>query len=476
MPKIKINASQLISCSKIRSDFAKALSDMYRFEVPLYGTLLDMVKQLNQQELDENPALLAALEENKELKLLNNERHAAIRLGKAEELSTIRRLFAVMGMFPVSYYDLTEAGLAVHSTAFRPLQADELNRSPFRIFTSLLRLDLIQDEKLKVLATALLSRRKIFSDNLIQLIELHERQEGLNTTQAQQFVAEAMHTFRWHFKATINKKTYQLFLKEHSLLADIVCFKGPHINHLTPRILNIDKAQQLMPQYGLKRKEIIEGPPHRKYPILLRQTSFKAVKEDIQFPLLNNDIEMGSHSARFGEIEQRGMALTPKGRALYDRLLNEVRQAIPDAVNHVESYYQQLTETFQQFPDDLIQLQKLRLAYFTFHINPDNPPDDFSQLDTLITDQKILLQAVTYEDFLPVSAAGIFQSNLGNQQSESITASFNQQRFEQDLGCAVISEFEYYEKIQIDSLRACLQSMKVDEQQQTLLIKQLLDS
>jgi uncharacterized glyoxalase superfamily metalloenzyme YdcJ len=29
----------------------------------------------------------------------------------------------------------------------------------------------------------------------------------------------------------------------------------------------------------------------------------------------------GTHSARFGEIEQRGVALTPKGRALYDRLL-----------------------------------------------------------------------------------------------------------------------------------------------------------
>ena len=29
----------------------------------------------------------------------------------------------------------------------------------------------------------------------------------------------------------------------------------------------------------------------------------------------------GTHTARFGEIEQRGVALTPKGRELYDSLL-----------------------------------------------------------------------------------------------------------------------------------------------------------
>jgi uncharacterized glyoxalase superfamily metalloenzyme YdcJ len=30
-------------------------------------------------------------------------------------------MFAVMGMYPVSYYDLSQAGVPVHSTAFRPI-------------------------------------------------------------------------------------------------------------------------------------------------------------------------------------------------------------------------------------------------------------------------------------------------------------------------------------------------------------------
>ncbi len=473
MPKIKISSQQRVAVSEIRSNFANAMSDMYRFEVPLYGTLLDMVKQVNQLELDKKPKLREQLEETHELQRLSSERHGAIRLGKADELFTMRRLFGVMGMYPVSYYDLTEAGIPVHSTAFRPLQKDELSSNPFRIFTSLLRLDLIKDENLRQQADELLSRRSIFSDNLIRLIDTSEQQNGLNVEQAQQFVAEALQTFRWHHQATVDLDTYQHFLQMHGLVADIVCFKGPHINHLTPRTLNIDEAQQLMSDYGLQAKAIIEGPPQRKHPILLRQTSFKALDEEIQFQQINGESEVGSHTARFGEIEQRGIALTAKGRELYDRLLNEVRLAVPDAVNNVDAYYHQLGDIFQQFPDDLIQLHNMGLAYFSYRVNPHKLPNSFSQLNTLVTNHEILIQPITYEDFLPVSAAGIFQSNLQGQETQLFSRSHNQQLFEKDLGCKVINEFDYYAKMQIDSLQDCLQQLRVDENQQKQLIKQL---
>ena len=45
-----------------------------------------------------------------ELARLNVERHGAIRVGTAQELATLRRMFAIMGMYPVSYYDLSQAG------------------------------------------------------------------------------------------------------------------------------------------------------------------------------------------------------------------------------------------------------------------------------------------------------------------------------------------------------------------------------
>ncbi len=76
-----------------------------------------------------------------------------------------------------------------------------------------------------------------------------------------------------------------------------------------------------MSAYGITPKAVIEGPPRRDVPILLRQTSFKALEESIRFA---GDTQ-GRHTARFGEIEQRGVALTPDGRALYDRLLAAAR-------------------------------------------------------------------------------------------------------------------------------------------------------
>ncbi len=73
----------------------------------------------------------------------------------------MRRAFAVMGMHPVGYYDLSVAGVPVHSTAFRPVDDAALNANPFRVFTSLLRLELIEDEALRAEAETILSTRQI---------------------------------------------------------------------------------------------------------------------------------------------------------------------------------------------------------------------------------------------------------------------------------------------------------------------------
>ena len=120
--------------------------------------------------------------------------------------------------------------------------------------------------------------------------------------------------------------TYHALHDAHRLIADVVSFRGPHINHLTPRTLDIDAAQAAMLARGIDAKAVVEGPPPRRCPILLRQTSFKALQETVHFPS-GEAADAGTHTARFGEIEQRGLALTPKGRALYDQLLTQARDS-----------------------------------------------------------------------------------------------------------------------------------------------------
>lgn len=446
-----------LSPDQIRARFSAALSAMYRDEVPAYGTLLDLVAQVNAATLAGDPALREQLENSGTLDRVSVERHGAIRLGTPRELSDMRRIFAVMGMMPVGYYDLSPAGVPVHSTAFRPIGAEALSVNPFRVFTSLLRLDLIEDTSLRDTAAEVLARRQIFTDQALALTAQAEIEGGLSEADAVAFVAEVLETFRWHAEAKVDAETYERLHDTHRLIADVVSFKGPHINHLTPRTLDIDAVQALMPEHGISPKAVIEGPPRRNCPILLRQTSFKALQEPVAFPGTDGRLTAGHHTARFGEIEQRGIALTPKGRALYDKLLNDSRKVArpaADGSNAVE-YIAALEMTFAAFPDDWDTIRREGLGYFTFAVAPGRHIDADADVDTQVARGDLIATPLVYEDFLPVSAAGIFQSNLGDDAAQHFEASPNQRVFEHALGASVLDEFEHYAAIQAASLNAC---------------------
>ena len=467
----------------IRHEFSMAMSAMYQSEVPLYGDLLDLVDEVNTEVLTQHQEIKEQLEHTGEIHRISMERHGAIRLGTAAELHMMRRLFAVMGMYPVGYYDLAPAGVPVHSTAFRAIESQSLSKSPFRVFTSLLRLDLIGDEVLKKEAMDALANRQIFTANVISLIERFEEQGSLTLEEGKQFVKEALETFRWHDETPVSKKLYQRLLEQHGLIADVVGFKGPHINHLTPRTLDIDAVQQGMLAKGIPPKAIIEGPPKRDCPILLRQTSFKALEETVSFKNPEGGYEAGHHTARFGEIEQRGVALTPKGRSLYDQLLNQAREQLgvtPNENNAVE-YYQILESVFEAFPDDYRTLHDEGLAYFYYQAVNDSPyPSNadselnLNSLEESYSDDSISKQAMTqlikqgvvrlepivYEDFLPVSAAGIFQSNLHDDKQSSYEGNSNQNEFEKALGVHVYDELALYADQQAKSIHECLCRLK----------------
>jgi len=453
--------------SAIRAQFSSAMSAMYRAEVPLYGDLLDLVAQTNAGVLAGSEALRQQLEWTGEIERLSMERHGAIRVGTAEELSTIRRLFAVMGMQPVGYYDLGSAGVPVHSTAFRAVHEAELQVSPFRVFTSLLRLELIEDEELRALAAAILAKRDIFTPRARALIAQCEAEGGLNAADAEAFVSEALETFRWHTEATVTAAEYDLLHGQHRLIADVVAFKGPHINHLTPRTLDIDAVQVAMPGRGITPKAVVEGPPRRQYPILLRQTSFKALQEPVAF--VGQSGATGSHTARFGEIEQRGAALTPAGRALYDRLLNQAREDLGESPSeaNAQRYADLLEQRFEAFPDSYPAMRREGLAYFRYFVTDAGKAARHDEarprsLEALIETAQVHFEPLVYEDFLPVSAAGIFQSNLGDDAQVSYAATANQQAFQAALGASVHDELALYAETQRRSLAECARELGLE--------------
>jgi uncharacterized glyoxalase superfamily metalloenzyme YdcJ len=467
----------------LRSHFCNALSEMYWSEVPLYGSLIDVVREADAKTVQDSQKLggLQAVDPDDVLPSRHRvERHGAIRLGTAYELATIRRMFAVMGMYPVGYYDLSLAGFPMHATAFRPKTQEALARNPFRVFTTVLRMELLT-EKTRMLAQRALEQRDIFTPRLLELLDHAETKGGLTQEECTEFIANGLETFRWHSKVTVTLDEYKILKAEHPLIADIVSFPSSHINHLTPRTIDIDLVQQLMLDHGTPAKERIEGPPKRSCPILLRQTSFKALEETVYFRDASDAFIKGSHTARFGEVEQRGYALTREGRQLYDRILNRVNAEAAKQGITGANYDKLLAEHFEAFPDTLSALHDKNLAYFCYDLTPIGEriaKDGTSaavelgnstvSVSELLKKDILRYEPLTYEDFLPLSAGGIFNSNLGNgNESQSkqliMNADPDLDGFQRCLGTHVADEFHLYAEMQRESLESCRKQLQLKE-------------
>lgn len=165
--------------------------------------------------------------------------------------------------------------------------------------------------------------------------------------------------------------------------------------------------------------------------------------------------KQGTHTARFGEIEQRGVALTPKGRQMYDDLLRNAGTGQDNLTHQMH-----LQETFRTFPDSEFLMRQQGLAWFRYRLTPSgeahrqaiHPGDD---PQPLIERGWVVAQPITYEDFLPVSAAGIFQSNLGNETQARSHGNASREAFEHALGCPVFDEFQLYQEAEERSKRRC---------------------
>ena len=123
------------------------------------------------------------------------ERHGAIRVGSPAELAQVGRLFAAMGMHPVGCYDLRDADpapLPVVSTAFRPVDRDELASNPFRVFTSVLVPEdrRFFDADLQARVQRFIGARTLFPPALLELADrsvgrravCHRRTPGASST------------------------------------------------------------------------------------------------------------------------------------------------------------------------------------------------------------------------------------------------------------------------------------------------------
>lgn len=110
-----------------------------------------------------------------------------------------------------------------------------------------------------------------------------------------------------------------------------------------------------------------------------------------------------------------------------------------------------------QFPMTYEDLRRKSMGYFRYSKAetskplPTNDSETASSLDDLVASGHVSFEPLIYEDFLPASAAGIFQSNLG-QEVSVISGGPDKPAFERSLGRRVIDEMDLYEDSQQASL------------------------
>jgi uncharacterized glyoxalase superfamily metalloenzyme YdcJ len=405
--------SRRIETWELRTQFAGALSRMYGAEVPAYTTLVEVCAEVNRDYAHTR----SDAERFGTLERVTAERHGAVRVGSPRELADVAELFAAFGMHPVGFYDLRDATspVPVVSTAFRPIDADQLARNPFRIFTSMLATGDARyfPTGLRGRVERFVEQRQLFDPTLIDEARHIASDGGADHEHAREFVLRAVAAFALS-RAPIDRGWYDELTRVSAVAADIAGVASTHINHLTPRVLDIDELYTRMTARGITMIDDIQGPPRSPGPsVLLRQTSFRALAEPRRFRDAAGSVRDGALRVRFGEVEARGVALTPMGRRRYDAAM-----AAPDPA----------ATWAEHFPATDREMASSGLAYY--HGSDPSKP-------------------VTYEDFLPASAAGIFRSNLDTdtQAADAVDNSvYSPDWLAGQIGHHIHDPYELYEK------------------------------
>jgi uncharacterized glyoxalase superfamily metalloenzyme YdcJ len=250
---------------------------------------------------------------------------------------------------------------------------------------------------------------------------------------------------------------------------------------LTARLQQPDLVLKSLKHAGFK--DFTEGPA-AGVPVLLRQDAYKALTEPVKFTNPDGSVVDTTHTARFGEIEQRFYATTAKGRALYDKCLavaDAAREKDPKLPARDFAAYEALyAAPFAEFPQTLGELLKQRLVFGRYTATEKGRAASGSiattETQTLVSLGYLQVEGLRYEDFLPVSAAGIFASNLqqyGTQSTAHQKPNYTQSQLEDILGKKIIDTDAAYKAIESQSLLRAYHDLGLLEQLPAATLAQL---
>ncbi|MFM9957490.1 MAG: 2-oxoadipate dioxygenase/decarboxylase family protein [Phycisphaerales bacterium] len=220
-------------------------------------------------------------------------------------------------------------------------------------------------------------------------------------------------------------------------------------------------------------KDFTEGPSEDT-PVLLRQDAYKALTEKVVFTEADGSVIETVHTARFGEIEQRFYATTPTGRKMYDECLAAAevdRDKDPTlSKRDFAAYERAYGSAFTPFPKTLAELLDRGLVYGRYFATASGRAArgalSTTDVRELVKKGFVRVEGLRYEDFLPVSAAGIFASNLnqyGTKSTAAVKPTYTRAMLEEILGKRIVDADAVYAGIEAQSVLATYEALGVTE-------------
>jgi len=221
-------------------------------------------------------------------------------------------------------------------------------------------------------------------------------------------------------------------------------------------VLDIDDLYARMSALGITMIPEIQGPPRWEGPdVLLRQTSFRALAEPRTFREPDGSVTTGELRVRFGEVEQRGIALTTAGRDLYDTMTVEVDRRLADSSAGRTRVDVAADVWREHLPRTETGLALAGLGFFRFRVAGPSTSSGNVSLGDLLASGALVAEPIVYEDFLPRSAAGIFQSNLtdeGSRDDDQLGTPYDLDRLSEVVGIPIADPTDLYAAQQAASL------------------------
>ena len=423
---------QFVEPSWIRSEIVNLILDRFTSALPLYAEMMKVAETINQAEGEQVA------------KGLGKVMHAAIRCASPKELQTIRRIFGLMNIKAVNYYDLREK-VSVESTAFRAVSVDEIQRNGFRVFCSLLSIDCI-DEEHRAFVQTIIDRRDLFDEELLDLVELGESQQGLAAPEANRFVLKCVDLFTRPEEAIVSIDEYRKLETINKVAAQVLVSNALAFNHLTPSVASVPLAHNEMRKRGIETIPVWQGPVGKD--CILRQTSCLAPAMRLKFPNGDGTFVEADHQETFVEFEERQQALTRKGRVQFEAMYAEGKSNLnldeKDA-GFEDHYYETMQAALSSFPESDLELWKQGLGYFTYELV--DSAASYDSLEVAVESGAVKLVRQKYEDFFGPAATNIFNSNIGLDDVANVGVAKPNSLvdFEQRLGCEILDMYDYYD-------------------------------